>query len=157
MEEGRLVLAYKVRLNGYDWADISQFVPITYAECHYGGARPYFQCNGVVDGRHCRRRVGKLFAGGRYFLCRHCYRIAYGSQSEPKHDRMLRRANKLRVALGEEAGTAYCIAPKPKGMSQRTYERKQFEIWWCRRQADQLFMAKFAHLFFGIRTKGICV
>jgi hypothetical protein len=41
---------------------------------------------------------------------------------------MLRRANKLRVALGGEAGTANWIAPKPKGMWHRTYERKKFEI-----------------------------
>jgi hypothetical protein len=38
---------------------------------------------------------------------------------------------KLRVALGGEAGTANWIAPKPKGMWHRTYERKKLEIWWC--------------------------
>jgi hypothetical protein len=43
---------------------------------------------------------------------------------------------KLRVALGGEAGTANWIAPKPKGMWQRTYERKKSK-------------------FFGVRTKRI--
>ena len=103
-------------------------------------------CNGIVNGRHCLRRVGKVFAGGRYFLCRHCYNVAYASQSEPRYDRMLRRANKLRTALGGEAGTANWIAPKPKGMWQRTYQRKRFEIEWCENQANHHFLSKFAHL-----------
>jgi hypothetical protein len=69
---------------------------------------------------------------------------------------------KLRVALGGEAGTANWIAPKPKGMWHRTYERKQFEIcwcmWhrtyerkqfeicWCENQADLLCIGKHSHL-----------
>ncbi len=59
---------------------------------------------------------------------------------------MLRRANKIRTALGGEAGTASWIAPKPKGMWHRTYERKQFEIEWCENEADRLFLSKFSHL-----------
>jgi hypothetical protein len=53
---------------------------------------------------------------------------------------------KLRVALGGEAGTANWIAPKPKGMWHRTYERKKFEICWCENQADLLFIGKHSHL-----------
>jgi hypothetical protein len=83
---------------------------------------------------------------GRYFLCRHCYNVAYASQSEPRYDRMLRRANKLRMALGGEPGTAYWIAPKPKGMWHRTYQRKQFEIEWCEDQANQAFLSKYRHV-----------
>ncbi|MFT6677259.1 MAG: hypothetical protein ACJAVM_003472 [Sulfitobacter sp.] len=145
-EDGRLVLDYRVRSYGGDWEPTTETIRITYVECNYGNTRPYFLCPGVVNGKHCGRRVGKLFAGGRYFLCRHCYRIAYASQSEARHDRMLRRANKLRMALGGEPGTAHWIAPKPKGMWQRTYQRKQFEIERFENQADRLFLSKFAHL-----------
>ena len=145
-EERRIILDYKVRLYGGEWEPITQTVNITHTDCNYGGQRPYFQCPGVVNGRHCGRRVGKLFAGGRYFFCRHCYSIAYSSQSEAHYDRMLRRANKLRTALGGEPGTAHLIADKPNGMWQRTYQRKRFEIEWCEGQADYLFIAKFAHL-----------
>lgn len=144
-ETGRLHLSYRVSQYGGDWEAVTQAVPLTYSQCHYGGERPYFRCPGIINGRHCGRRVGKLFAGGKYFLCRHCYSIAYTSQSEARHDRMLRRANKLRTALGGEPGAAYWIAPKPKGMWQRTYQRKRFEIEWCEKQADQLFLSKFAH------------
>ena len=141
-----LVLNYRVRLCGGDWEAIEETVSLTQTDCNYGGHRTYARCPGIVNGRHCGRRVGKLFAGGRYFLCRHCYNIAYSSQSEASYDRMLRRANKLRMALGGEPGTAHWIAPKPKGMQQRTYLRKRLEISSCENQADRIFIARFAHL-----------
>jgi hypothetical protein len=93
-----------------------------------------------------RHKVVHVYAGGKYLLCRHCYNLAYTSQSEPRYDRMLRRANKIRRALGGEAGTANWIAPRPKGMSQRTYQRKRSEIEWCEGQANHLFIEQFRHL-----------
>ncbi|UWR32508.1 hypothetical protein K3759_11120 [Sulfitobacter sp. W027] len=148
-EQGRLTLSYRFQRYGEEWESIKEAVHLSHADCHYGNQRPYFLCPGVLNGRHCGRRVGKLFLGGRYFLCRHCCGISYASQSEPRYDRMLRRANKLRVALGGEPGTVNCIAPKPKGMWHRTYQRKRFEIEWCEHQADRLFIAKYAHLLTG--------
>lgn len=145
-EHRRIVLDYRVRLYGGDWEPIKESVNLTFAACNYGGHRPYFLCPGNVNGKQCRRRVGKLFSGGRYFLCRHCYEVAYNSQAEARYDRMLRRANKLRLSLGGEAGTAHWIAPKPKGMWQRTYQRKRFEIEWREGQADHLFIEKYAKL-----------
>ena len=145
-EQGSIILSYSVRQNGSDWEPITQTVNTTQSDCNYGGQRTYFLCPGVVNRRHCGRRVGKLFSGGRYFLCRHCYPIGYSSQSEAHYDRMLRRANKLRTALGGEPGTAHWIAHKPKGMWQRTYQRKRSEIQWCEDQADRHFIAKFGHL-----------
>ena len=126
--EQSLVLNYRTRPYGADWQSVSEAVPIDRAPCRYGGQRPYFRCPGVIHGRHCNRRVVKLYMGGTYFLCRHCYNLAYTSQSEPAYDRALRRANKRRVALGGEPGTAYLIAPKPKGMWQRTYQRNGWKL-----------------------------
>lgn len=146
-EAGQLVLNYRYRLYDGEWEPITETVGITQVACNYGKSRPYFICPGVVNNRPCMRRVGKLFSGGRYFLCRHCYRVAYSSQSEPRYDRLLRRANKLRMELGGEPGTAYLIASRPKGMWQRTYERKRLEIEWCEGHASQMFVDRFAHLF----------
>jgi hypothetical protein len=143
---GQLVLNYRVRHNEADWEAITQYINLTQSDCNYGNTRPYFQCPGVLNGRRCKRRIAKLFLGGRYFLCRHCNNIRYSSQSDPRCDRLLRRANKLRMALGGEPGTAYWIAPKPKGMWQRTYQRKRREIEWCERQADQAFLSKYRHI-----------
>ena len=141
-----IVLVYSVSIGRGPQETIRETVELSFSQCHYGGQRPYFRCPGIVNGLPCNQRVGKLFAGGRYFLCRHCYDIAYSSQSEARYDRMLRKANKRRKALGGEPGTANWIAPKPKGMWHRTYERHRFEIEWCEYQANRLFIAKFQHL-----------
>ena len=130
-EQARFVLNFKVRQYGGDWEPITQPIPLTYSNFHYGNQRPNFICPGVVDGRLCGQRVGKLFSGGRYFFPRHCYNVNCSSQSEARYDCMLRRANKLRMALGGEPGTVHWMAPKPKGMWQRTHQRKRFEIEWC--------------------------
>jgi hypothetical protein len=145
-DNDHFILDYKVRQYVGDWEPVTQAVLLTHASCNYGGQRPYFQCSGVVNGQNCGRRVAKLFCGGKYFLCRHCYRIAYTCQSEGKRTRMLRSADKLRTVLGGEAGTANWIAPKPKGMWQRTYQRKRSEIESLESQENYLFLVKYAHL-----------
>lgn len=145
-----LILDYRIRQSGGDWEPIRQATQLTYLRCNYGGQRVYVICPGIVNGRPCGRRVGKLFAGGKFFLCHHCYSIAYYSQSEARYDRMLRRANKLRMALGGEPGAAYWIAPKPKGMWWRTYSRIVEEIDMNERAADFAFLRKFSrHLSYG--------
>jgi len=93
-EPHRLHLVFRVRQYGGDWEAVTDHVGITYVNCHYGSIRPYFLCPGMGNGRYCGRRVAKLYCGGRYFLCRHCYNIGYTSQLEPQYDRLLRRANK---------------------------------------------------------------
>jgi hypothetical protein len=80
--------------------------------------RPYFICPGVVSGVGCGRRVAKLHGPGRYFLCRHCYRLAYASQSEGGWDRALRRANKIRQCLGGDPGSE--TKPTPPGETGST-------------------------------------
>ena len=52
----------------------------------------------------CGRRVAKLYGPGRYFVCRHCYRLAYASQSEDAQRRSMRRASKIRQRLVGNAG-----------------------------------------------------
>lgn len=151
----RVTLDYRVQSGGQDWQTVTETVMLSHVPCRYGGARPYFRCPGVVNGRYCYRRVGKLFAGGRYFLCRHCYGIAYASQSEDRHDRLLRRANKRRMALGGEPGTAHWIAPKPKGMWHRTYDQICHDIERCESEADLAFIQRFRHLLPAAELKAI--
>lgn len=107
--------------------DVQYKVPVTWTACHYGGARPWFLCPGVVDGRHCGRRVAVLYAADSYFLCRHCYGLAYASQQEGRALRLLHKAQATRERLGGSASMDQPFPPKPKGMHWRTYERLRAE------------------------------
>src|SRR5262249_41570793 len=77
-----LILSYRGRWQSEEWRDIEQSTQVVWRACRLGGARPYFVCPGVVNGIACGRRVSKLYGAGAYFLCRHCYRLAYASQRE---------------------------------------------------------------------------
>ena len=80
-----LVLEYRYHLVGGAWEAVRQVVPLTWTPCHYGGQRPWLRCPG------CQRRVALLCLGGKWFLCRHCYALPYGSQQETAEDRHYRR------------------------------------------------------------------
>jgi hypothetical protein len=120
-----LVLSYRLRRHDEEWQDVEQPTQIVWTPCRFGGARPYFICPGIVNGIACRLRVAKIYGAGTYFLCRHCYRLAYASQREDRYDRALRRANKIRMQLGGEPGMASQSPDRPKGMHRQTYERLQ--------------------------------
>jgi hypothetical protein len=127
-DDNGLVLSYRVRQHGGEWQDVEQPTPIVWMPCRFGGERPYFVCPGIVNGIACGRRVSKLYGAGTYFLCRHCYRLAYASQREDRYDRALRRANNIRMRLGGEPGTASLFPNRPKGMHHETYERLQSAV-----------------------------
>jgi hypothetical protein len=137
-EADRLLLSYRICIDEA-WADVEQIVRIVRASCRFGGERPYFICPGVVNGGACGRRVAKLYRPGRYFLCRHCYRLCHASQSEDPWDRALRRANKIRQHLGGDPGMAAPFPPKPKGMWRRTYDRLSEQVFEAEMLADQAF------------------
>ena len=138
-EEDRLHLTYHMRVGGGLWEDVAETVRIVRAPCRFGGARPYFICPGVVSGVACGRRVAKLYGPGRYFLCRHCYRLAYASQSEGAWDRTLRRVNKIKQRLRGDSGMAAPFPPKPKGMWSRTYDRLRERAFEDAKHADETF------------------
>jgi hypothetical protein len=145
-EAERLHLTYRVRVGGGDWEDVAETVRIVRVPCRFGGARPYFICPGLVNGVTCRRRVARLHGPGRYFLCRHCYRLAHASQSECVWDRALRRANKIRQRLGGDPGMAAPFPSKPKGMWRRTYERLRERSFDAEMRANEAFVLQAGHL-----------
>ena len=118
---------------------MAESVRIVSVPCRFGGTRPYFICPGVVNGVACGRRVAKLYGPGRYFLCRHCYRLAHASQSEGKWDRGLRKANKIRMCLGGDPGMAAPFPPRPKGLWRRTYARLCEQAFEAEMRADEAF------------------
>ena len=95
-ENDRIVLDYRYRENDGDWEEIEFPVQLSYTSCNYGGNRPWFIC--PIIG--CGRRVAVLYNVGRYFGCRHCGNLAYGSQQERIYYRMMRKSRKIIKRLG---------------------------------------------------------
>jgi hypothetical protein len=119
-EAERLHLSYAVRVEDGKSEDMTETIPIVDLRCRFGGSRAYFLCPGPGDGTDCGRRT-KLHLSHRYFLCRHCNKLAYASQYEQPWPRKLRRANKLKQRLGidVEIGDPF---QKPKRMWTRTFD-----------------------------------
>lgn len=111
-----ITLNYRVRMYEEDWETVEQYIPLTSTGCNYGGQRPWFIC-------HCGKRVAILYAGGKYFRCRHCYDLAYNSQQEALYDRMVRKCRKIRERLRADEDLDYPIWRKPKGMHQTTFDK----------------------------------
>jgi hypothetical protein len=128
-----------VRIAGGEWEDVAETVRIVREPCRFGGSRPYFICPGVVNGIACGRRVTKLHGPGRYFLCRHCYRLAHASQSESGWDRAVRRANKIRQSLGGDPDIAAPFPKKPKGMWRQTYQQLREQAFEAKMEANEAF------------------
>jgi hypothetical protein len=137
-----LHLIYRIRTRNEGEEDVEQTVRIVRVPCRFGGSRPYFICSGIS----CGRRVAQLHGPGRYFLCRHCYGLAYQSQREQRHDRALRRANAVRMRLGGKPGMARPFPEKPKGMHWRTYERLRAQVRQIEMVAAEHFAAQLSRL-----------
>jgi hypothetical protein len=152
-EHDRLHLTYRVHVGDGEWEDVAETVRIVRAVCRLGGARAYFICPGVVNGIACGRRVAKLHGPGRYFLCRHCYRLAYASQSEGAWDRAIRRVSKIRHRLDADHGIDDPVPQKPKGMWQRTYERLRELAIEAEAVADQAFTIQAERLLAGLNRR----
>jgi hypothetical protein len=145
-EADRLHLSYRCRFAGGEWEDVNETVRVVRNPGRFGGSRPYFLCPGVVNGLACSRRVVKLYGSGRYFLCRHCYRLGHVSQSEAAWERTLRRANKIRERLGGELGISAPFPPKPKGIWWHTYERLRKQAAEAELLADRAFAPRIHRL-----------
>ena len=122
-DHDRIYLKYRVRSYGEDWSDVEQGIPVVWTPCRFGGERPWFMCSVPSNGAHCWRRVIKLYGAGRFFACRHCYRLAYASQQESAHQRSLGKSQKIRMRLGGSPNMLEEFPDKPKGMHWRTYDR----------------------------------
>jgi hypothetical protein len=147
MDAGCLTLTYRQRDRGDgEWTPVTEAVSVDVVPCRFGGARPFFVCPGRTNGRHCGRRVLKLYMRGSYFLCRHCARLGYQSQLEHSFGRALQQANRIRMKLGGNPGMASPFPEKPKGMHWRTYERLERQVWETEAVADAHLIYRFQRL-----------
>jgi hypothetical protein len=99
-------------------------VGIVRTACNFGGTRPWLLC------APCGVRVAVLYLRGGRFICRHCARVVYASQSEDLIGRAWRRQAKLEARLGEHW-------KRPKGMHQATRHKLVAAILACEELRDR--------------------
>lgn len=64
-------------------SDMNFNVELATTPCNLGGGRRYwFICPLTKNGQYCGRRIGVIYAVGKWFGCRYCGNIAYNSQFE---------------------------------------------------------------------------
>ena len=103
---------------GDRWVDaVARDVEMDWTGMPSGGKRPWFLCPS------CSRRCGVLYSIGPRIMCRKCGGLSYESQSEPRHFRALRKAQKIRVRLGGSANMTEPFPSRPRYMHRRTYQR----------------------------------
>lgn len=116
-----IILIYTIRRSHGAGVNVRDTVLLDETPCTLGGTRPWFRCPG------CDRRVRALYLppGRDHFRCRHCHRLAHGSQQVAPDGRHAIQIDKLQRQLGgDPAGMSpWSLPPKPKGMHWRTYER----------------------------------
>jgi hypothetical protein len=130
-QRDQVIIRYLRRRSDVLWEQTMQTVPLVWAQCRFGGARPFFRCTAPPGGRACNRRVMRLYAIEGLFACRRCHHLSYSSQRETILYRGLGRAQKIREMLGGHGGFAYPFPDKPLGMHWRRYDR-------LRRQCETL-------------------
>lgn len=119
---------------------VTQFITELRTACNYGGARSWFACP------RCQRRVGVLFLrGAAGFICRHCGRVAYSSQSADDIGRSWLKQHKAEQRL--LGGWK-----RPKGMHRATRDRLVAIILECEERRDDA-LAAFMNKHFGTRFR----
>jgi hypothetical protein len=118
-----VILSYRMGSHGDYMKPVQQRIPIEWTDCRHGGRRPWFLCASAPGKRSCSCRVAKLYLSGQGFACRQCHGLTYASQRENPWDRAMRRAQKLRLKLGESTSLLEPFPARPKGMHRVTYWR----------------------------------
>jgi hypothetical protein len=143
----QVTLSYRNRSHGGEWQLVEQRVPISWTACRFGGERPWFVCDVRAGGTYCGRRVAKLYAGGRLFACRHCYRLCYNVQRigpmDQAHHHLARLHRKLRAGYDGPEGPP---PPKPKWMRWKTYSRLVQQIEAGEERLDFVFAIGAQHI-----------
>jgi len=96
---------------------VPQQVPVSWTQCHYGGARPWLHCL-------CGRRALRLFKGFGGYFCRPCCgNPIYESQKRNKKARAYLQAYRARQQLGGSRPGVDPVPERPYRMKQKTYAR----------------------------------
>ncbi len=138
--ESELVFQYRARTTWWsEWRDVRQAVRIERTSCHFGGSRPWFACP------LCCGRVAVLYLFDGALRCRACHGLAYSSTREDRHQRVLRKSNRLRTKLGGEPALGL-IPQRPAWIGERAYWKTIQRI----RDLDEEFAAGVVEQYGGL-------
>ena len=100
---------------------MTQQVGISWVRCHLGGARFFAHCP------RCSRRSLVLYLYGKRFVCRHCTRLRYRSQTVDLETRVTFAIRRLQSRLAPDFDPddldIEMVPYRPRGMRGRTYRR----------------------------------
>ncbi|MFN3398083.1 MAG: hypothetical protein ACK4ZS_06050, partial [Sulfurimicrobium sp.] len=128
LEDAWLELRFFVRQRSTGASrDHAQRIRLSCTRPNYGGRRWWMHCP------QTGQRVGKLFVppGGELFASRQAWRLGYRSQRSSERDKPFDALFRLQKKLGGRQGWEAGLAPRPKGMWRRTYDRhweRYFEL-----------------------------
>lgn len=136
----KLALIYQ--LSGADGRPrlMKAIIKISYTKCNFGGERPWFNCPA------CTKRIAKIYFGGNYFFCRHCYNLTYrtcqisGNRNDQAIDRLLKIIKKFECDPVSPMETIGWVPDKPTGMHWRTYRRLKMEYFRAQREWHESFL-----------------
>ncbi|MEI6352771.1 MAG: hypothetical protein WCO35_02430 [Candidatus Nomurabacteria bacterium] len=84
LETLKLRLMYSYNNDYEEKINLDYIINLTKTNCNYGGYRYWYICPLIINEKPCERRVGIIYAG-KYFGCRHCYKLKYESQSNSNY------------------------------------------------------------------------
>jgi hypothetical protein len=125
---------------------VTKTIRLVRVTCRFGGARPYFIYPGVLNGTACGRAVAKLYGPGRYYVCRHCHRLSYASQSEDAVSRSMPAREQDQATPRRQHRDSLAISAEAEGMWRRTYERLREQAFDAEERADEALALALSHL-----------
>lgn len=126
----QLCIQYKYRRSCEgDWSTVTEFIPLQFSACRYGGSRLWLICP------KCGKRVAIIYVDT-VVACRSCLGLRYQSEYEDDISRLQSKVRKIFDRIGHDYA-------RPKGMHHKTYECLLSKAIELQIRQDKLIEAKF--------------
>ena len=133
VNHNQLFVQYKYRRSCEgDWSTVTEFIPLQFSACRYGGSRVWFICP------KCGRRAAFIYVDT-VVACRSCLGLHYQSEYEDDISRLQSKTRKIFDRIGHDYA-------RPKGMHHKTYECLLSKANELQISQDKLIEAKFRKL-----------
>lgn len=130
VNHNQLCIQYKYRRSCEgDWSTVTEFIPLQFSACRYGGSRLWFICP------KCGKRVAIIYVDT-VVACRSCLGLRYQSEYEDDISRLQSKVRKIFDRIGHDYA-------RPKGMHHKTYECLLSKAIELQIRQDKLIEAKF--------------